>query len=104
VIAAIRCGASTTRRRGARCIGHLLVLAGLLVPTRSAGRARLMRLAHAISKVTTPIVMGIMYLVVMTPFASAPAVRGNPLEHTLRAGLLARAAAERRRSNLSRQF
>ena len=32
-----------------------------------------MSLAHAISKVTTPIVMGVMYLLVLTPFGLAAA-------------------------------
>ena len=64
-------------------IGAVLALAGLLVPTRLGPvESAWMKLAHAISKVTTPIVMGIIYFVVITP---AGVLRrsfgGNPLQH-----------------------
>ncbi len=64
-------------------IGAVLALAGLLVPTRLGPvESAWMKLAHAISKVTTPIVMGIIYFVVITP---AGVLRrsfgGNPLHH-----------------------
>jgi len=88
-------------------LGTLLVLAGLLVPTRLGPVERgWMRLAHAISKVTTPIVMGIMYLVVMTPFGIGRRLfGGNPLEHSPdEQGFWHARPTERRRSNLSRQF
>jgi len=87
-------------------LGSALVLAGLLVPTfLGPVRDAWMKLAHAISKVTTPIFMGVVFFVVITP-----------------AGLLARAFGHRslvrkagtsawvdrpptdRRSNLERQF
>jgi len=88
-------------------LGALLVLAGLLVPTRLGPIERgWMQFAHAISKVTTPIVMGIMYLVVMTPFGIGRRLfGGNPLEHRPdEQGFWRSRPAERRRSNLSRQF
>ena len=45
-----------------------LFLAGLLVPTRLGPIERAwMKLAHAISLVTTPIVMAVMYFLVITP-------------------------------------
>ena len=88
-------------------LGGLFTLAGLLVPTRLGPIERgWMRLAHAISKVTTPIVMGIMYLVVMTPFGIGRRLfGGNPLEHKPdEQGFWRARPTERRRSNLSRQF
>ena len=88
-------------------LGALLALAGLLVPTRLGPVERSwMQFAHAISKVTTPIVMGIMYLVVMTPFGIGRRLfGGNPLEHQPdEQGFWRARPTERRRSNLSRQF
>jgi Saxitoxin biosynthesis operon protein SxtJ len=49
-------------------IGGLLILAGVAVPTRLGPVQRgWMGLAHAISKVTTPIVLAVMYFVVIVP-------------------------------------
>jgi hypothetical protein len=69
-------------------LGGLLVLAGLLVPTRLGAVERAwMTLAHAISRVTTPIVMGIVYFLVVTPIGLAVRVFGkNPLVHPQRQG------------------
>jgi len=50
--------------------GGVLFLSGLLVPGHLGPvQAAWMRFAHAISKVTTPIVMGIAYFVIITPIA-----------------------------------
>jgi hypothetical protein len=64
-------------------IGAVLALAGVVIPTRLGPvESAWMKLAHAISRVTTPIVMGIIYFVVITP---AGVLRrsfgGNPLHH-----------------------
>ena len=49
-------------------LGGVLVLAALVVPTMLGPVERAwMGLAHLISKVTTPIFMGIVYFVVITP-------------------------------------
>ena len=49
-------------------LGAILGLAGLVIPTHLGPVERgWMRLAHLISKVTTPVVMGVMYLLVLTP-------------------------------------
>jgi len=49
-------------------IGALLILAGLVAPTRLGPVERAWYgLAAAISKVTTPIIMGILYFVILTP-------------------------------------
>jgi ABC-type uncharacterized transport system permease subunit len=68
-------------------LGSLLVLGGLLVPDRMEPiRRAWMRVATVISKVTTPVVMGILYFLVLTPiglllraFGHRPltATRGN---------------------------
>ena len=56
-----------------------------------------MGLAHTISKVTTPIVMGVMYLVVLTPVGLlCRTLGGNPLEHRAgKRGVLASASRRR---------
>jgi hypothetical protein len=64
-------------------LGSALALAGLTLPTYLGPVERAwMGLAHAISRVTTPIVMGVMYFVVITPTAAIRrAFGGNPLVH-----------------------
>ena len=89
-------------------LGGTLVVAGLLIPTLLGPvEGAWMALAHAISRVTTPIVMGLMYAVVITPVgALRRAFGGNPLEHASADGSYWRTRPEgKRRSNsLSRQF
>jgi hypothetical protein len=65
-----------------------------------------MLLAHVISKVTTPIVMGGMYLVVITPIGVVRRwLGGDPLKHDqVGRGFWKPRAANRRASNLNRQF
>jgi hypothetical protein len=61
-------------------LGGALVLAGLVVPTRLGPVERAwMGLAHAISKVTTPIFMGIVYFLVMTPMGFFRRRMGSPI-------------------------
>jgi uncharacterized membrane protein len=61
-------------------IGGLLIGAGLVVPTRLGPVERAwMGLAHAISKVTTPIFMGVVYFVVMTPIGLVRRLAGSPI-------------------------
>jgi hypothetical protein len=62
-------------------LGGLLILAGLLVPTRLGPVERgWMAFAHKISKVTTPIVMGIVYFLVVAPIGAVMRAFGkNPL-------------------------
>jgi hypothetical protein len=62
-------------------IGALLSLAGIVVPTRLGPVERAwMGLARAISKVTTPIVMGIVYFLVVTPIGIGMRLLGrNPI-------------------------
>ncbi len=88
-------------------IGGLLALAGLLVPSRLGPIERgWMQFAHLISKVTTPIVMGAMYLLVLTPFGVLRRwFGGNPLVHRAEdRGFWKSRPKGHGRSNLARQF
>ena len=88
-------------------LGGSLSLAGLLIPTLLGPVERgWMALAHAISKVTTPIVMGVMYLLVLTPIGVVRRkAGGNPMEHTPSNGSYWKPRPEGRRAgNLTRQF
>jgi hypothetical protein len=61
-------------------LGGLLVLAALVVPTALGPVERAwMALAHAISKVTTPIFMGVVFFVVMTPIGFIRRMFGSPI-------------------------
>jgi hypothetical protein len=88
-------------------VGGALALAGLLVPSRLGPIERgWMQFAHLISKVTTPIVMGAMYLLVLTPFGFLRRLfGGNPLVHPAKErGFWKPRPNGRGRSNLERQF
>ena len=88
-------------------LGSVLVLAGLTVPTHLGPvRDAWMKLAHAISKVTTPIFMGIIFFVVIMPFGVLARAFGHRAL-VRKAGLSAwveRSETTGRRSNLERQF
>src|SRR5688500_11375622 len=86
-------------------LGAVLSLAGLLIPHRLGPVQRSwMALAVAMSKVTTPIVMGVVYFLVLTPMGILRRTLGHdplvpPLEGTR---WFARSAETR--SDLTRQF
>lgn len=64
-------------------IGGLLVLAGLIAPT-SLGPVNKawMGLAHLLSKVTTPIFMGVVYFLILAPIGFVMRLSGrNPMVH-----------------------
>jgi Saxitoxin biosynthesis operon protein SxtJ len=87
-------------------LGGALLLAGLLVPGH-LGRVQgwWMGLAHAISKVTAPIVVGILYFVVLTPIGGLIRVFGrNPLRHKEENGGFWLTAPSGGRSDLHNQF
>jgi hypothetical protein len=87
--------------------GGLLLLAGLVIPTYLGPVERgWMQLALAISKVTTPIVMGAMYLLVLTPVGILRrAFGGNPMSHAPGGRGYWHARPEGQRAgNLQRQF
>ena len=88
-------------------LGGLLVVAGLVMPTQLGPVERgWMQLAHLISKVTTPIVMGVMYLGVLTPIGLLRRTfGGNPMVHQPAGGTYWKSRPEgQRRGELSRQF
>jgi sulfite exporter TauE/SafE len=88
--------------------GVALVLAGLALPHRLGPlHTAWMGLARAISKVTTPIVMGLIYYLVLSPTGLVRRVAGgNPMEHVAKDddGFWVPRAPDRRRSDLNRQF
>jgi hypothetical protein len=87
-------------------VGALLVLAALLIPTRLGPLERgWMALARAISKITTPIFMGVVFFVVVTPIGLLMRLVGRrPLVHPERDGGFWMAPASGGRSDLERQF
>ena len=61
-------------------VGGLFILGGLLVPTQLGPVERAwMGLAHMISKVTTPIFMGIVYFLVIMPIGFIRRALGSPM-------------------------
>lgn len=89
-------------------LGGALALAGLIMPTYLGPVERAwMGLAHAISRVTTPIVMGVMYFLVVTTLGLLRrAFGGNPLTQRAHgAGYWQPRPPGRRRSgSMQRQF
>ena len=87
-------------------IGGLMSTAAVAMPTRLGLVQRVwMGLAHAISKVTTPVFMGVVFFVVITPIGLLMRVFGrHPLVHRLHAGGFWIAPPSGGRSNLDRQF
>ena len=85
--------------------GTQLVLAAIIIPTRlgPVERAR-MRLAPAISRMTTPIAMGVLYFLVITPIGVGMRLLGrNPIVHRPRDGSYW-VTREQRTSDMRRQF
>jgi hypothetical protein len=87
--------------------GALLVTTGILIPGRLGPvRDAWMRLAEAISRVTTPIFMAIVYFVVITPMGLLLRLAGHRAlsRKPSVAGFWVIRAADDHRSDLSRQF
>jgi hypothetical protein len=93
---------------GFGALGGLLVLAGLVLPARLGPVQRAwMGLAHQISRVTTPIFLGIVYYLVLTPVGLVMRLAGQrPLEHGARgqSTWLPRETDPARRTGMERQF
>lgn len=89
-------------------IGGLLLLSGMVIPTRLGPvQGAWMGLAHAISKVTTPVLMGITYFVVLVPIGLVMRLfRRDPLLPAMRGGTfwVDRSDDAGRRGDLTRQF
>jgi hypothetical protein len=88
--------------------GALLVLAGLALPAHLGPVEKAwMTMARAISKVTTPVFMGLVYFVVITPTGLAMRALGkNPLRRAEVDGgfWTTRAPGARRSQSMERQF
>lgn len=88
-------------------LGVLLFAAGAIVPTRLAPVQRAwMGLAHAISRITTPIFMAVVYFIVIAPIGLLMrAVGHNPLRRTAVDGSfwVVRSDSEQR-TDIERQF
>jgi hypothetical protein len=88
-------------------LGGSLSVAGLVIPTYLGPVERAwMTLAHVISNVTTPIVMGVMFLLVLTPVGILRRTFGsNPLVHAPEGDGYWKSRPEgHRMGNLQRQF
>jgi hypothetical protein len=88
-------------------IGGTLLVAGAVLPSRLGPVYRAwMRLAHLISKVTTPVFMGIVFYVAMAPIGILRRTIGsNPIRHAPEGGSYWKTrSAEDRRSDLTKQF
>jgi hypothetical protein len=88
--------------------GSLLLVGGLLRPTYLGPVFRAwMGLAHVMSKITTPLLLGIVFYLVLTPVGLLMRLFGSrPLPRPERgsSGWIPRAPAARRRVDLERQF
>ncbi|MEO8636757.1 MAG: SxtJ family membrane protein [Gemmatimonadales bacterium] len=87
-------------------LGTVLLLAGLLIPGYLGPVHRAwMGLAHLISKVTTPIFMGVVFYLVMTPIGLLRRSFGkNSLVHREKDGSFWMPPVSGGRSNIERQF
>lgn len=87
-------------------VGGLLILAGLLIPRKLGPVQRAwMGMAHAISKVTTPIVMGVVYYVVIAPIGVVMRAFGYNALTTHHGGSTVWVSrGDERRGDLERQF
>jgi hypothetical protein len=88
-------------------IGVLLILAGLMIPTRLGPIQRAwMGLAHLLSKVTTPIFLGIVFFIAITPMGWLKRLFGSrPLRRAPGSSAwITRAPDARRSLDMQRQF
>jgi hypothetical protein len=86
-------------------LGAVLFLAGLLIPQRLGLAQRgWMALALAISKLTTPILMGVVYYLVLTPTGILRRTLGGKPLAPPAAGTLWFTRSHENRSDLTRQF
>ena len=87
-------------------IGAALVVGGLALPHRMGPVHRAwMRIALAISKVTTPILMGVVFFLVVTPIGLAARALGHrPLRRRTGQSVWIERAPGHRKSDLTRQF
>ena len=87
-------------------LGGTLLVAGLVIPAYLGPVSRAwMGLAHAISKVTTPIFLGVVYFLVLTPIALLARLFGRrPMRQPERDGSFWAPMSSGGRSNIETQF
>jgi hypothetical protein len=88
-------------------VGVLLVVAGLTIPAQLGPALRVwMGLAHAISKVTTPVFLGVVFFLVVTPIGLLKRLFGSRPLHRPRGATawITRAPDARRSLDMHRQF
>lgn len=88
-------------------LGGSLILAGLVIPGRLGPVERgWMALAHAMSKVTTPVFMGLIYFVLFTPIGLARRAMGKNalVRPSANGSYWVPRGVGARRSDLERQF
>jgi hypothetical protein len=87
-------------------LGGLLIVSGVAVPTRLGPVQRFwMALAHAISRVTTPVFMGAVFFLVLTPAGLLRrSFARNPLRHERQDGSYWVTRRAEQRTDLERQF
>ena len=87
-------------------LGTTLYVLGATIPGRLGPIYRgWMQMALAISKVTTPIFMGLVYFVVLTPTGVFMKIFGRrPLRHSAESGGFWKSMDAARHSDLTRQF
>lgn len=87
-------------------LGATLLVLGAVIPSHLGPLQRAwMGLAHLISKVTTPIFMGVVYFLVISPISLLMALFGKrPLGVRVGPSYWQDRPAEKQRSNLTRQF
>jgi hypothetical protein len=92
----------------AAALGGVLVFAGLLLPSRLGPVQRgWMALAHAISRITTPVVMGVIYFLVFTPIGILMRLAGkNALVRSEQGSSfwVARSSEDKSSRSMERQF
>jgi hypothetical protein len=86
--------------------GGLFVLGGVAIPSRLGPLQKAwMGLAHAISKVTTPVFMAVVYFAVVTPIGFVMRLVGRrPLVHAEQGGGFWKAPSSGGRSDMTHQF
>ena len=87
-------------------LGGALLLAGAIIPSRLGPVLRgWMAFAHRLSKVTTPIFMGIVFFLVITPIALIMRAFGRrPMKHEEKDGSFWIQSPSGGRSDMERQF
>lgn len=89
-------------------VGGLLVVAGMVIPRRLVPVYKgWMRFAHALSKITTPVFLGVVYFVVLTPIGLLRRFfSGNPLSRSNKEKTywVKRDSQSAAKSNMERKF